>query len=246
MTRSITRVELEQLGDRLPVGGRQHRHGRRRQAGLLQREGGEARERRARVEGLRAAAQDDGVAGLDAQPRRVARHVRARLVDDRDDAERHAHPADAQPVRAHGHPGDLADRVGQRGDLAQPLGDGREPLRVEPQPVLHRRREPAPLRLGEVPGVRLEHRAAFGFQPARVGEQRRVLRAGGRPGDAPGGRLRGCCQFEHALSLRHAIASRVTASRRCPLPPSRPVRPGAPPRPRGGSPGSARARSSVP
>ena len=66
----------------------------------------------------RGAAQDDRVARLQAQRRGVDRHVRARLVDDRDDAERHAHLAHVQAVRQATALDHLADRVGERGDLA--------------------------------------------------------------------------------------------------------------------------------
>ncbi len=75
------------------------------------------RERRVGVRRRGGAAQDDRVAGLQAQRGRVDRHVRPRLVDDRDDAERHAHPAHVQSVRQAMPVDHLADRVGERRDL---------------------------------------------------------------------------------------------------------------------------------
>ena len=62
------------------------------QAGRLQ-AGDEGRHgwRSAELMALRAAAQDRGVAGLEAQRAGVGRHVGAAFVDDADDAERHAH-----------------------------------------------------------------------------------------------------------------------------------------------------------
>ena len=50
-------------------------------------------------EALGAAAQDRGIAGLEAERAGIGRHVRAALVDDADDAERHAHALDRQAVR---------------------------------------------------------------------------------------------------------------------------------------------------
>ena len=67
-----------------------------------------------RADRARRAPEERGVAGLQAQPEGVAGDVGAVLVDDRDHAERHPHPLDAQPVRPHPAVGDLADRVGQR------------------------------------------------------------------------------------------------------------------------------------
>ena len=67
----------------------------------------------ARMLALRAAAQNDRVAGFQAQRTCVCRNVRPALVDDADNAERHAHALDAQavgarPVGEHG-----ADRIGK-------------------------------------------------------------------------------------------------------------------------------------
>ena len=63
------------------------------QAGRVAASAAIAREHRVGVRGGRRAAQHDRVARLQAQRGGVDRHVRARLVDDRDDAERHAHLA---------------------------------------------------------------------------------------------------------------------------------------------------------
>ena len=62
------------------------------------------------------------VAGLQAQRGGVDRDVRPRLVDDGDDAERDAHLAHVEPVGQPAAVDDLADRVGQRGDLAHARG----------------------------------------------------------------------------------------------------------------------------
>ncbi len=81
------------------------------------------------------AAQDAGVAGLQAQAGGVRGHVRARFVDDADDAERHAHAADFDAGRAAREAADLPDRVFQRRDVFQSLGHLLDGLRVERQAV---------------------------------------------------------------------------------------------------------------
>ncbi len=73
------------------------------------------------VDGLLAAAQDHRVAALDAEGGGVDRHVGTALVDHEDDAERNAHLLDLQPVGPPARCDDLADRVGQRGDVSQRL-----------------------------------------------------------------------------------------------------------------------------
>ena len=89
---------FEHQADRLAVGGRHELDGgfgqaRRAQAARQARLDGAAR-----VVAVRAAAQDRGVAGLEAQRAGVGRHVRPALVDDADDAERHAHALDVEAV----------------------------------------------------------------------------------------------------------------------------------------------------
>jgi len=64
---------------------------------------------------LGAAPEDDRVAGLQAQGRRVGRHVGARLVDDPDDPQRDPHPAHEQPVGPAPHGRDLPHGIGQGG-----------------------------------------------------------------------------------------------------------------------------------
>ena len=87
------------------------------------------------AEGLLAAAQDAGRAGLEAQRRRVDGDVRARLINDADHAHRDALLTDIEAVRASAHPEHLADRVGQGGYLTAALRDARNALFIEHQAV---------------------------------------------------------------------------------------------------------------
>ena len=91
------------------------------------------------MERLRAAAQDHGVARLEAQRAGVGGDVRAALVDHADDAERRADAADVQAGRHVPFGDDVAHRVALRGHGAQPVGHGADAPVVEGQPVDHRR-----------------------------------------------------------------------------------------------------------
>ena len=127
---------------------------------------------------LRAAAQDRGVAGLEAQRAGVGRHVGPALVDDADHAQRHAHALDSEAIGARPLGDHGADRIGQRGDLLEPLGHGLDALGVEHQPVEERCR---PLGLaggGQVARVGLDDGGGLGAQLARRRQQRRVLGLG--------------------------------------------------------------------
>src|SRR3546814_13194914 len=71
------------------------------------------------LEALRAAAQNGGVAGLEAERAGIGGHVRPALVDDADDAQGHGDAGDLQAVRplplGHGAP----DRIRQLGKTAE-------------------------------------------------------------------------------------------------------------------------------
>ena len=72
-------------------------------------------------DGFFAAAQHDGVAGFQREDSGVYRHVGPRFVDDADDAERHAHFADAQAVGLRPLGQRFADGIGQAGYVAHTL-----------------------------------------------------------------------------------------------------------------------------
>ena len=95
---------------------------------------------------LAATAQDGRIAGLEAQRTGIARHVRPALVDDADDAERHAHALDPQPVRTHPVRHDRADGIRERRDLLDADGHRLDARSIETQPVEHRATETGSLR----------------------------------------------------------------------------------------------------
>ena len=78
-----------------------------------------------------AAAQDDGIAGLEAEPAGIGGHVGAALEDDADDAERRAHALNMETVRPVPFGDDRADRVGKRGDRLKRLRHALQPRGIE-------------------------------------------------------------------------------------------------------------------
>ncbi|KAF1858399.1 hypothetical protein Lal_00014910 [Lupinus albus] len=148
-----------------------------RQAGAAQAFGDERRERAVAVDGFRTAAQDGGVAALDAQAGRVDRHVRARFVDDADDAQRHAHAAHLDARRAELEVRDFADRVGQRDDLAQAVDHRGDGLVGQRQAVQQRRFQAGGSRRFHVARVGGAEHVGVAFDGGR--DQQQGLVAGG-------------------------------------------------------------------
>ena len=114
----------------------------------------QGRDQRARgMKALRAATQDHRIARFERDAAGIGGDVRAALIDDADDAERHADPGDPQPVGPGPFGEGAADRVGQRGDVLEAAGDRFEPLRVERQPVEQGRADAGLFRLGKILGI---------------------------------------------------------------------------------------------
>ena len=125
---------------------------------VLQRGGDDLDDRAVGVERFLPAAQDDGVAALEAQGGGVARDVGAALVEEQDDAQRHAALLDPQAVGADVAFEGLADRVDLCRDLLDAVGHRGDLLRVELQPVDERRVELRGLGGLDVLGVGVEQR----------------------------------------------------------------------------------------
>jgi hypothetical protein len=166
----------------------------------------DGRQRGVRVRGHRRPAQDDRVAGLDAQRGAVDRHVRTCLVDDGDDPHRDEHLLEPDPIRQRALLDDLADRVGQGRDVAHVARDSDEPLLGELEPVEQRGGEPALATGLHVALVRLEDLGRAVRE--RVGKRLEgtVLRLGIERGEPARGSLRlradvgnGGCRGGHSL-----------------------------------------------
>ena len=140
---------------------------------------------------LGAAAQDRRVAGLEAQSRGVGGHVRPRLVDDADDAQRHAHQADLDAGRTELEVRDLADGIGQRRDFREAVRHRGDGLRRQRQPVDEGGVVPGRRCRGDVLGVGGDElRLVAPEGGGRCGE-RGVLRPRIGARDVPRGRARG-------------------------------------------------------
>src|SRR3546814_3255816 len=83
------------------------------------------------MDALRAAAQNGGVAGLEAERAGIGGHVRPALVDDADDPERHRDAGDSQPVGALPLGQGAADGVGPGGNLLDAARPRLDALRSE-------------------------------------------------------------------------------------------------------------------
>ena len=137
---AVLRRQLRQVA--VPLADRQQQHRVLRQPGLGKRLARHRRQRRVRALRVVRAAQDDRVAALDRQRRAIDRHVRPRLVDDGDDAERHPQLAQVEPAVERLPFKLLADRILERSHGPDAVGHRRDPLLGQRQPVPQRLRQP--------------------------------------------------------------------------------------------------------
>ncbi len=160
----------DQFADCGAVGGLDDLHRVGRQTGAGQSFLDQFGERLIAMDRFRTAAQDGGVAALDAQAGRIDRHVRTRFVDDADHAQRHAHLTDLDPGRAVFHVRDFADRIGQCDDLFQSFGHGRNRLIGQRQTVQQGFCQT--IRLGRFQILPIGGAQRVGITPNRGGDQR--------------------------------------------------------------------------
>ena len=133
-------LELRELLELLAAAAGHERERALREPRALGRFARDPRQHGVRVRRRRGPAQQHRVAGLQAQRRGVDRHVRARLVDDRDHAQRDSNLAELEPVGQAAAVDDLADRIRQRRDRARAVGDPADAGLVEREPVHQARR----------------------------------------------------------------------------------------------------------
>ena len=176
-------VELEEVVERGAVGGGDELDGVGGQAGLGEGALDERGEGGVGVEDLLAAAEDGGVAALQAEDGAVDGDVGACLVDDADDADGHADLADFEAVGAGPGVEGLADGVGQGGDLEDGLGEVGELGGGEGEALDLGLGELVGLGGGEVLGVGGEEFGLGGGEEAGEGAQGGVLLRGGRGGE---------------------------------------------------------------
>ena len=130
---------LKHLADRLAGGEGSARNRSLRQTGFLQARDQAGLDGGRRAKAVRAAAQHDGVAALEAKRAGVGGHIGAALVDHADDAERRRHALDNEAIGTGVGREHAPDRIGQGGDLLDPERHRLDPSRIEREPVDQRR-----------------------------------------------------------------------------------------------------------
>ena len=175
-----------------------------RDAGGFQRLAHDAHQRRVRLIRRGAAAQEHRTAGLEGQRRGVHRDVRPRLVDDADDAHRHADLADDEPVGAGPLVHHAPDGVGQRRHLVQALGHAGYAVGVEHQAVEQGLGHAALAALGHVFFIGREDLRRLFDQSLCHGTQRLVFSLSAKLGDFEARGLCGLCAFDECF---HSVTS---------------------------------------
>ena len=120
------------------VGGLHQLHGLHRQTAVGQGFLHQKRQRLVRLDGLRATAQDAGVAAFDGEAGRFDGHVGSALENHAKHANGHPHLAHADATGHLLHADDFADHVGHGGQLLAALGAGFQHLGGQFQAVHHR------------------------------------------------------------------------------------------------------------
>ncbi len=189
----------DQRADRSPVSGLHDLHRRCRQPGFGQAKLDAAGNGLIGMDRLGTTSQDGRVARLHAQAGGVDGHVRPRLVDDPDHAQRHAHLADLNARRHVAHVANLADRVRQRGDLAQPFDHAVDHLGRQRKTIEHRRVQTVGAATGKVPLVGADQLVAGCVERGGGGLQGTVLLRRADARKHPRGLARGAAQAVHVI-----------------------------------------------
>src|SRR3989454_976188 len=184
-------VLLEHGRHRLAIGDVDELDRLGRRAGLLERLGQHGRDEGVGLDRLAAAAEQHRIARLHAETGRVGGDVGPRLVDEGDDAEGHAHAGDLDAVGPPPRLRDGADRIGQRGDLAQAVGHLLDAGLAERESVEEGARQAPSPRALQVGAVGLEEGRRLLLQRARHVRQRLVLHARAAERERVGGLARG-------------------------------------------------------
>ena len=152
------------------------------------------------MRGVGAAAQDRGIAGLQAERAGIGGHIRPAFIDDADDAERHPHALDGQAVRPRPGFGDVADRVGERAHGLDAGGDTFDLGGVEREAVEQRTGHAVALGLGNVLGVGGENLGLLRADRRRHGVERTVFLRCRRLRQNLGGGARAAADLGHPFS----------------------------------------------
>jgi len=146
-------IHSEHEPDGGAVARRHQLDGSLRQTGRVQPLAERRDQRPRRVEALRPATQNRGIAGFEREAAGIGGYVRPALVDDTDDAEWHGDPLDRKAVRTRPFGQHAADRIGQGGDRLEPGGDRLDAFGIKCQPVAQRDGHTVALGFGQVAAV---------------------------------------------------------------------------------------------
>ena len=124
------------------------------------------------IDRLAAPAQQHGITTAQAQRGGIGGHIGPALVNDADQPDGHAHPAQMQPIGPLAGVDHLPHRVGQNGHLRHGIGNPGQALRRQPQPVEQRAGQAIGLTRGDVAGVGGQNGALILAQRPSGGEQR--------------------------------------------------------------------------
>ncbi|MCY1517820.1 hypothetical protein D9M68_525200 [compost metagenome] len=197
----------DQRADSGTVGGVHHLHGGGRQTGLGEAALDTGGDGAVGMNGFRAATQDGGVTGLQAQAGSVDGHVGSRLVNDTDHPERHTHLADLNAGRTVAHVADRTDRVGQVGDLAQAFDHPVDACRSQRQAVEQCRLQAIGTAGGQVLLIGRDQLGASGIQRRGRGLQGAILLRGSGTGNHARSLAGGLPQAGHVVEhgLSHGL-----------------------------------------
>jgi len=154
---------------------------------------------------FRSAAQNDRVAGFEAQSGGVHRDIRARFVNDADDAQGNPHPPHQQTIGASPHGRHFPDGVGQSRDFPKPPGHGCQSGVFHGQTVDHGGRKSLFPRGGHIPLIRGQNPVPVAKKFFGHARQDFIFLAGWAAGKKARGRERISGYFFYTVSNIHGV-----------------------------------------
>ena len=157
------------------------------------------------IQRLLATAQDRRVAGFQTKPRGIGGHIRARLVNDDDDANGRGNLLQPQAVRTESFIKNPANWIREGGDFAQRFGHGGDPRVIEPKAVEHRGGQTQLRRGFRVARVGLLDVVAVLLQRVSHGDEALILFRRGEPGQFARGGFGLLGQLRHLFRQGHGL-----------------------------------------
>ena len=156
------------------------------------------------VQGFLAPAQDRCVAGFQTETGGIGGHVRARFVNDDDNADGGGNLLQLQAVRTEAFIKNPANRIRKRGDFAERFGHGRDPQVIQAESVEHRGGQTQLRRAFHVARVGLLDVIAVLLQRVGHGNEALIPFHRGQFGQGACGRLGLFGHYRHLFPQRHS------------------------------------------